>query len=109
MPDDTLRTLVGLHRELDRRARQAIATPEEARRANTRQRQMMRERNNYLPDIEDLADEAVAAVGHTGGALTHRSVTEMADRLGLSIVHVDDLPHSCLLYTSPSPRDGLLS
>ncbi|HZL81770.1 MAG TPA: XRE family transcriptional regulator, partial [Demequina sp.] len=52
------------------------------------------ERNNYLPEIEDLADEAVAAVGHTGGALTHRSVTEMADRLGLSIVHVDDLPHS---------------
>ena len=94
MPDDTLRTLVGLHRELDRRARQAIATPEEARRSNTKQRQMMRELNNYLPDIEDLADEAVAAVGHTGGALTHRSVTEMADRLGLSIVHVDDLPHS---------------
>ena len=25
------------------------------------------------------------------------------------IVHVDDVPTVCLLYTSPSPRDGLLS
>lgn len=94
MTDDTLRTIVGLHREIDRRARLAIATPEEARRANTAERLDMRRRNNYLPEIEALAEEAVAAVGHTTGALTHRSVSEMAARLGLHIVHVDDLPHS---------------
>ena len=35
MGDDTLRALVGLHQELARRSREAIATPEEARRANT--------------------------------------------------------------------------
>src|SRR6188768_958441 len=33
MSDETLEALVGLHRELGRRAREAIATPEEARRA----------------------------------------------------------------------------
>ena len=34
LTDDTLAALVGLHRELQRRASEAIATPEEARRAN---------------------------------------------------------------------------
>lgn len=99
MTDEVLRVLVGLHRELDRRARLAIATPEEARRANTRQRLRMQELDNYLPDIEDLAEADVAAAGHGGGALTHRTVSVMAERLGLSIVHVADLPHSarCVL------------
>jgi transcriptional regulator with XRE-family HTH domain/predicted transcriptional regulator len=92
--DSMLRTVVGLHRELDRRARLAIATPEVARRANTSQRLEMRERNNYLPSIEAVAAESIAAVGHRGGALTHHTVNEMAKRLGLQIVHVDDLPHS---------------
>ncbi|WP_062379873.1 helix-turn-helix domain-containing protein [Demequina pelophila] len=99
LSDDVLAALVGLHRELDRRARLAIATPEEARRANTRQRMRMQKRDNHLPEIEALASEDVAAAGHEGGALTHRTVTLMGERLGLSIVHVDDLPHSarCVL------------
>ncbi|WP_084100873.1 XRE family transcriptional regulator [Demequina sp. NBRC 110051] len=94
MSDETLRTLVGLHRELERRARQSIATPEEARRANTQQRLEMRRINNYLPELELLAQAATDQVGHTAGALTHRTVTEMADHVGLAIVHTDDLPHS---------------
>ena len=48
--DDTLEALVGLHRELARRAREAIATPEEARRANNEIRQHMRGENNYMPE-----------------------------------------------------------
>ncbi|AWB88803.1 helix-turn-helix domain-containing protein [Homoserinimonas hongtaonis] len=94
MTDDTLSALVGLHRELARRAREAIATPEEARRANTELRQHMRTQNNYLPDLEKLAEDALAGVGHTSGALTHRSVALMAKRLGFDLIHVDDLPHS---------------
>ncbi|MEX1079316.1 MAG: helix-turn-helix domain-containing protein [Homoserinimonas sp.] len=93
-PDETLEALVGLHRELSRRARQAIATPEEARRANTEQRQQMRTRDNYLPEIEVLAEESLRGVGHTSGALTHREVNLMAKRLGFDLIHVDDLPHS---------------
>jgi len=58
MSDDVLRTILGLHGELERRAREAIATPEEARRANTELRATMRPKNNYLPDIEELAQEA---------------------------------------------------
>ena len=94
MPDDILQTLVGLHHELARRARQAIATPEEARRANTELRQYMRTQDNYMPEIEKLAEDALKGVGHTTGALTHRSVSLLAKRLGFELIFVGDLPHS---------------
>ncbi|HEY8913398.1 MAG TPA: helix-turn-helix domain-containing protein [Lacisediminihabitans sp.] len=94
MPDETLASLVGLHRELARRAREAIATPEEARRANTELRQFMRTQDNYMPEIEELADESVRGVGHVNGALTHRSVNLMAKKLGFELIFVNDLPHS---------------
>jgi transcriptional regulator with XRE-family HTH domain len=99
MPDDTLRALVGLHRELARRSREAIATPEEARRANTELRAMMRDRDNHLPEIEKLAEDQLRAVGHVSGALTHREVRQMAERLGFELVHVNDLPHSARSVT----------
>lgn len=94
MADDTLSSLVGLHRELARRAREAIATPEEARRANTELRQWMRTRDNYLPEIEALAEESVRGVGYTTGALTHRAVSLLAKKLGFDLIFVGDLPHS---------------
>lgn len=99
MPDETLRALVGLHRELARRSREAIATPEEARRANTEIRSRMRERDNHLPEIEDLAEDALRRVGHVSGALTHRSVSLMAEQLGFELVYVHDLPHSARSVT----------
>ncbi|MET4781687.1 helix-turn-helix domain-containing protein [Glaciihabitans sp. UYNi722] len=94
IPEDTLESLVGLHRELARRAREAIATPEEARRANTELRQYMRTKDNYMPEIEELAEETVRGVGHVNGALTHRSVNRMAQKLGFELIFVNDLPHS---------------
>ena len=94
MPEETLESLVGLHRELARRAREAIATPEEARRANTELRQTMRTQDNYMPEIEELAEEAVRGVGYVGGALTHRAVNLMAKKLGFELIFVNDLPHS---------------
>ena len=99
VPDDLLTALVGMHREFERRSRLAIATPEEARRANTRQRLHMQDLDDYLPDIEAVGEEDVLAAGHVSGALTHRTVGVMGERLGLEIVHVDDLPHSarCVL------------
>ncbi len=97
--DETLEVLVGLHRELARRARESIATPEEARRANTELRQHMRTIDNYLPAIEQAAENLLSEVGHTSGALTHRSVTRMAEKLGFELVHVHDLPHSARSVT----------
>ena len=99
MPDDALHTIIGLHRELERRAMESIATPEEARRANTELRAEMRQVSQYLPDIENLAADAVARVGHTTGALTHSAVSRMAEQLGFELVHVSDLPHSARSVT----------
>jgi transcriptional regulator with XRE-family HTH domain len=92
--DETLEAIVGLHRELQRRASEAIATPEEARRANTDLRERMRDQDNYLPHIEQLAEEQVRASGHRTGALTHREVSVMAERLGFQLIYVSDLPDS---------------
>ncbi|MGO2658643.1 XRE family transcriptional regulator [Mycetocola reblochoni] len=94
MGDPVLEALVGLHRELQRRERQAIATPEEARRANTELQAWMRARDNHLPAIEALAEDRLRLVGHAGGALTHRTVSLMAEQLGLRLIYVDDLPAS---------------
>ncbi|NEM90980.1 helix-turn-helix domain-containing protein [Galbitalea soli] len=99
MTDDTLRAIIGLHAEIARREREAIATPEEARRANTELRQLMRTKDNYLPDIEEIAQRMVGEVGHVSGALTHRSVSRMAAGLGFELVHVHDLPHSARSVT----------
>jgi transcriptional regulator with XRE-family HTH domain/predicted transcriptional regulator len=93
-PTETLTALVGLHRELARQASRAIATPEEARRANTELRVWMRERDNHLPEIESLAEQTVRTSGHVSGAITHREVSVMAKRLGFELVYVDDLPSS---------------
>ncbi|MFJ4997738.1 helix-turn-helix domain-containing protein [Microbacterium sp. NPDC088619] len=94
MSDETIESMLGLHRELQRREREAIATPEEARRANTELRLRMREQNNYLADIEKLAEKQLRSAGHVQGALTHRTVSIMADKLGFELIYVNDLPHS---------------
>lgn len=99
MSDETLESILGLHRELQRREREAIATPEEARRANTDLRLRMRAHDNYLPDIEKLAEKQLKAAGHTSGALTHRTVSIMADQLGFELIYVNDLPHSARSVT----------
>ena len=54
----------------------------------------MRDRDNYLPDIEQLAEDQVRASGHRTGALTHREVSVMAERLGFQLIYVNDLPDS---------------
>ncbi len=99
LPMDALEALVQLHRELARRHDAANATPEEARRANTELRLLLRAADNHLPEIEEVAEDLVRAAGYTVGALTHRQVARMAADLGFSIIHVDDLPHSTRTVT----------
>lgn len=94
MSDETIESVLGLHHELHRREREAIATPEEARRANTELRLRMRAQGNYRSDIEVLAEKQLKAAGHGTGALTHRTVSIMAEKLGFKLLYVDDLPHS---------------
>lgn len=99
LPTEALEALVGLHDELTRRADAASATPEEARRATTALRRWLRERDNHLPEIEDAAEAMLRTGGYTSGALTHRSVALMAQHLGFTLIHVEDLPHSTRTVT----------
>ena len=93
LSDEALESLIGLHRELARRSLAAAATPEEARRANTEIRLKMRERNNYLPEIERIAEDLMLGIGHNhAGAVTHREVAVLAEKLGFTLIFVDDLP-----------------
>ena len=99
LSDETLDALLSLHREILRRETNAIATPEEARRANTELRATMREINNYRPDLELIGQDLADQVGHEAGALTHREVSQMAEKLGLAILYVGDLPESARSIT----------
>ena len=73
LSDEALESLIGLHRELARRSLAAAATPEEARRANTEIRLKMRERNNYLPEIERIAEDLMLGIGHNHACLLYTS------------------------------------
>lgn len=94
LPTDVLRSLVALHREIGRMQTEKNATPEQARAANTELRHWMRERDNFLPEMEDAAQELLGLVDHRTGAITHREVSDMAEKLGFSLIYTDDLPAS---------------
>ncbi|HEU0256308.1 MAG TPA: helix-turn-helix domain-containing protein [Microbacteriaceae bacterium] len=94
LSDETLHTILALHHEVERLHRERAATPEEARRENTKLRATMRERNNYFPELEKLATDLLSAVGHSGGPIGQQTVLDMADHLGYSLHYVGDLPHS---------------
>ncbi|GAB2980844.1 XRE family transcriptional regulator [Actinotalea caeni] len=104
LPLEVLEALVGLHGELARRASEASATPEEARRANTRLRNEMRAVDNHLPDVERAAAEVLEPVGYRGGPLTHRMVEAIVERLGFTLHHARDLPSSARSVTDLENR-----
>ncbi|TLK54686.1 helix-turn-helix domain-containing protein [Glutamicibacter sp. V16R2B1] len=91
---DVLESLVGLQRELERRLNEQAATPEEARRANTKLREEMRQRNNYFPSLEEEASSLLKAIGQTEGPLSTHQITDIASHLGFTLHNVSDLPHS---------------
>jgi transcriptional regulator with XRE-family HTH domain len=94
IPTDVLEHVVALHDELRRRDERFAATPEAARRANVELRRKMREQNNYFPEVEKVADEALRAVGHSTGALPQRAITDLAAHFGFTLHNVTDLPES---------------
>ena len=94
IPTDVLEHVVALHEELRRRDERFAATPEAARRANVELRRAMRKQDNYFPDVERVADEALRAVGHSSGALPQRAITDLAAHFGFTLHHVTDLPES---------------
>lgn len=94
MPLDVLETLVALHRELARQVEEQIATPEEARRANTQLRQEMRARDNYFAELEAEAATLLRRAGYRRGPLSQHEIGAITEHLGFTLHHVGDLPHS---------------
>jgi transcriptional regulator with XRE-family HTH domain/predicted transcriptional regulator len=104
IPTDVLEHVVALHAELRRRDERMAATPEAARLANVQLRREMRAQGNYFPEIEQVAAQALKSVGHTGGALPQRVITELAGYYGFTLHHVTDLPESTRSVTDLANR-----
>ena len=94
LPNDVLEALVGLHNQLRTQARERIATPEEARRANVELRRQMRKRDNYYEHVEQAASPLLEGVRHVSGPLSQQSIVTIAERLGFTLHQVNDLPRS---------------
>ncbi|QWT24287.1 helix-turn-helix domain-containing protein [Subtercola sp. PAMC28395] len=94
LSDEAIETILGLHHEIKRMHGERIATPEEARRANTELRAHMRGRNNYFAELETTAQKLLEAVGHLGGPLSQRVASDLASHLGFTLHYVADLPGS---------------
>ncbi len=91
--DGVLEHLVSLYEELRRRSQLRAATPEEARQANAALRARMKERDNFFPEIEQIASDALAAVGRGGsGPIPRGALTALAAHFGFTVHQVPDLP-----------------
>ncbi len=94
LSDRAIETVLALVGEVERVHAERVATPEEARLANTRLRRAMRARNNHFADLEQVAEDLLRSVGHQSGPMSQRTAADLATHLGYSIHHVSDLPAS---------------
>jgi XRE family transcriptional regulator, fatty acid utilization regulator len=95
VPTDVLEHLVKLAGALRDQRAKPTATPEEARLANAELRAAMRERANYFPDIERIADQALQPAGYNGGgALSQGMLLSVMSHHGFGVRYVQDLPRS---------------
>jgi XRE family transcriptional regulator, fatty acid utilization regulator len=94
VPIDVLEHLAAVAGALRAQQSKPAATPEEARAANAALRDAMRERGNYFAEVEDVAHQALAAGGYSGGALSQGMLVSVVSRHGFAIRYVQDLPRS---------------
>jgi len=100
IPDAALEHVLGLYAELKRACAPSTPTIEEARRTNIALREAVRARDNYFAEIEQVAAEALNAVGYPGsGAVAQRMLTDLATHFGFVIQQVRDVPASARAIT----------
>lgn len=99
LPNDALKALVATHRKLHQITEISLDSPEAARKANQQLHIEMHRKDNYLPEIERLAQDITEATGFTGGPLLQSGVEEIAIYLGFSIVKLPDLPRGARSIT----------
>lgn len=102
VPDEALEHMVALW-EMARDGGEVSAGEDangRARAANTALRAEMRARNNYYPEIEAVAAQALDAVGYSGsGPISERVLTDLAAHVGFRIERVAHLPRSARSIT----------
>jgi predicted transcriptional regulator/DNA-binding XRE family transcriptional regulator len=94
VPHEFLEHVVGLFEALKAQSQDRAATPEGARAANARLRSEMRARDNYFPEIELAATQALRSSGYEGGAVAESTLTSLVAHYGFTLHRVQDLPVS---------------
>jgi predicted transcriptional regulator len=105
VPDATLENLLGLYAELKRNLTPATPTIEEARSAHIVMHEEIRKRDNHYQSIENVAAQALSAVGYPGtGAVAQRTLTDLTAHFGFSVQQVRDVPASTRAVTDLRSR-----
>ena len=95
VPDAALAHILELFGALKERSHVSGTAPEAARLANNELRAELEEANNYLPDIEAVAADALTAVGYDGsGAVPQGMMTELASHFGFTVHFDSGVPDS---------------
>ncbi len=78
---------------------------DQARAANIALRQEMKARDNYYPEIEEVAAKALADAGYPGsGPISERVLTEIVAGQGFTIERVSSIPRSARSITDTKDR-----
>jgi predicted transcriptional regulator/transcriptional regulator with XRE-family HTH domain len=110
--DEMLEHLVALGRQLPTDTTNAgeanvrrLRAADRARLANIDLRSEMRERGNYYPEIERVAEESLAAVGYPGsGPVSERVMTDLAAHFGFTVERVQGMPRTARSITDQRSR-----
>ncbi|HEX4829503.1 MAG TPA: helix-turn-helix domain-containing protein [Trebonia sp.] len=94
VPTEVLEHLVALSGELRAQRSKPTGTPEEARAANAKLREDMRQQGNYFADIEQKAAEALLRADYAGGPLSQGMLLSVMSHHGFEVRYVGDLPRS---------------
>ncbi len=95
-PDDVLEHLLALYEVAAVDTPVAAATAEDLRRANADCGRRLRDADGHLADVELAAAALLEETGvdASGGPLTTRDLTTIADHIGYRVLAVDDIPRS---------------
>lgn len=106
MGDDVLEHLITLWKALPAsESGRSLRAEDKARAANAQLRLEMRERNNYFEEIENIAHDALDAIGYPGsGPVSERNITDLAGYFGFKLERARGMPSSARSITDQRNR-----
>jgi transcriptional regulator with XRE-family HTH domain len=106
MGDDVLEHLLALWSAIPAAdSGRSLRAEDKARTANVELRHEMRDRNNYFSEIENIAGDALAAIGYPGsGPVNERHITDLAGHFGFKLERARGMPSSARSITDQRNR-----